>query len=141
MKTLYKTQVVAKGGRDGHVRSEDGVLDLALSIPKALGGPGKAATNPEQLFAAGYAACFENALLHVARGQGVKLGATQVTASVGIGPREDGGFALDVALEVGVGGIELALAEELVHVAHRVCPYSHAVRGNIEVAIHVSTLA
>ncbi len=135
MKTLYTAQVLAKGGRDGHVRSEDGILDLPLSLPKALGGPGKAATNPEQLFAAGYAACFENAVLHVARGQGQKLKATEVHASVSIGPRVDGGFALSVSLVVGIAGLDLDAAEQLVANAHQVCPYSHAVRGNIDVKL------
>jgi len=123
------------------VRSLDGVLDLQLSLPKALGGAGKAATNPEQLFAAGYAACFENALLHVARGQGVKLGKTQVEATVGIGPRPEGGFALSVSLDVGVGGVEQGEAERLVRLAHQVCPYSHAVKGNINVGLMVTALA
>lgn len=103
MKTLYQTQVTAEGGRAGHVRSADGTLDLALSLPRELGGAGGAATNPEQLFAAGYAACFENAVLHVARLKQVKLASTAVTATVGIGPREDGGFALTVALAATLG--------------------------------------
>lgn len=134
MKTLYQTQVTAEGGRAGHVRSADGTLDLALSLPRELGGAGGAATNPEQLFAAGYAACFENAVLHVARLKQVKLASTAVTATVGIGPREDGGFALTVALAATLG-VDQATAEALVAAAHGVCPYSHAVRGNIDVQL------
>ena len=95
---LYRTRATAVGGRDGHARSEDGALDVTLSTPREMGGPGKAgATNPEQLFAAGYAACFENAVRFVARQQGINVGQTSVTAEVGIGPRADGpGFGLDM---------------------------------------------
>lgn len=139
MKTLYQTQVTAEGGRAGHVRSADGTLDLPLSLPRELGGAGGAATNPEQLFAAGYAACFENAVLHVARGKQVKLASTSVTATVGIGPREDGGFALTVSLAATLGGVDQATAEALVAAAHGVCPYSHAVRGNIDVQLNTVT--
>jgi Ohr subfamily peroxiredoxin len=136
MATLYKTSATALAGRNGQVKTDDGLLDVALSYPKEMGGTG-AATNPEQLFAAGYSACFSNAILHVAREAKVKLSEAPVTAEVGIGPNENGGFALTVSLAV-----ELELPQEnaleLTRVAHQVCPYSNAVRGNIDVAVTVN---
>ncbi len=135
MSVLYRIQATAVGGREGNVKSSDGFLDLNLGMPKELGGPGKPAANPEMLFAAGYAACFESAMRFVAREK--KLGLTQasVTADVGIGPREDGGFALDVALTAEVGGLDQAAAEQLVATAHHVCPYSHATKGSLNVRL------
>ncbi|WP_035052799.1 organic hydroperoxide resistance protein [Andreprevotia chitinilytica] len=138
MTTLYRTKAIANGGRNGRVRTEDGVFAAELALPKELGGSGKVATNPEQLFAAGYAACFENAVLHVARLQKVAIGDTEVAASVGIGPNDNGGFALTVALDVTITGIEQAAAEALVATAHQVCPYSNATRGNIDVQLTTS---
>ncbi len=140
MSTLYSTKVTAVGGRSGAVRSEDGLLDLPLALPSALGGKG-GATNPEQLFAAGYAACFENAVIHIARNKSVQVGDKdiEVVAEVGMSPNESGGFALSVALDVTIAGLEQAAAEELVAAAHHVCPYSNAVRGNIDVKILVAT--
>jgi Ohr subfamily peroxiredoxin len=137
MKPLYQTRATARGGRAGHVRSEDGLLEHDLALPQALGGKG-GATNPEQLFAAGYAACFENALAHVAAGRKTAIQDTEVTAEVGIGQRPEGGFGLSVALEVSLGGVDQATAEALVEAAHATCPYSHAVRGNIDVQTRVS---
>lgn len=131
---LYRTRAVATGGRAGRARSDDGLLDVGLALPRELGGAG-GATNPEQLFAAGYAACFENALLHVARLQKQPVRDTQVMAEVGIGPRADGGFGLALNLTVSGGGVDQAALEQLVSQAHHVCPYSHAIRGNIEVGI------
>ncbi len=136
MKVLYRTKATASGGRAGHVRSDDGALALDLAIPAELGGRGGAA-NPEQLFAAGYAACFENAILHVAARRKLKPSRTQVSAEVGLGQRPDGGFALTVALEAVLGGLDPDTARELVEAAHRTCPYSNAVRGNIDVALTV----
>lgn len=138
MTTLYKTKVQAIGGRSGRVRSDDGLLDLSLTPPKALGGKGDA-TNPEQLFAAGYAACFENAVIHVARRTGdvVKDEDVEVTAEVGIGPNQTGGFCLSVSLEVIIAGLEQSAAEKVVQAAHGACPYSNAVKGNIDVGISV----
>ena len=133
MKVLYRTKATAVGGREGHVRSADGVLDVALAMPRELGGSGRPASNPEQLFAAGYAACFENAVRYVARQAKQVLTDTSVTAEVGIGPREDGGFGLDVGLEVILRGLDQATAERLVAQAHQVCPYSHAINGNVAV--------
>ncbi|ATQ43969.1 organic hydroperoxide resistance protein [Caulobacter mirabilis] len=138
MATLYTATATASGGRDGSARSDDGVLDVALSTPKSLGGAGKAgATNPEQLFAAGYAACFDSALRFVARSQGVTITESAVTARVGIGPNGQGGFGLEAALDVSLPGLDRDAAEKLVATAHQVCPYSNATRGNIEVTLTV----
>lgn len=136
MSTLYKTQATALAGRNGQVKTDDGLLDLELSYPKEMGGSG-VATNPEQLFAAGYSACFSNALLHVAREAKVALKQAPVTAQVGIGPNETGGFALTVSLQVELE-LPQSQALELTRVAHQVCPYSNAVRGNIDVAVTVN---
>ncbi|EFH12597.1 organic hydroperoxide resistance protein [Pseudoroseomonas cervicalis] len=139
MKILYRTRATATGGRDGAARSEDGLLDVRLAAPKELGGAG-GATNPEQLFAAGYSACFIGAMKFVAGQQKLALPAdVSVTAEVGIGPRDDGeGFGLEVVLAIALPGMEQAAAEALVERAHRVCPYSHATRGNISVASQVT---
>ncbi|KHT43829.1 organic hydroperoxide resistance protein [Vibrio sinaloensis] len=136
MTTLYKTQATAFAGRNGQVKTDDGLLDLALSYPKEMGGSG-AATNPEQLFAAGYSACFSNAILHVARETKVALKNAPVTAEVGIGPNETGGFALTVSLAAELD-LPQEQALELTKVAHQVCPYSNAVRGNIDVKVTVN---
>ena len=139
MQVLYTATATATGGRQGRVRSSDGVLDLGLALPKELGGPGGAATNPEQLFAAGYAACFENALLRVARERKAPIKESSVTARVGIGREQDGYFKLAVDLQVSVPGRDKAEVEELVRIAHEeVCPYSRATRGNIEVKVSVA---
>ncbi|MBX3488707.1 organic hydroperoxide resistance protein [Parvibaculum sp.] len=136
---LYTAVATAKGVREEHVRSSDGVLDLALTMPTELGGEGGAKTNPEQLFAAGYAACFEGATRLAAREQGLSLGPdTQVTARVGIGPRTQGGFSIAVELEVRLDGLEVDQKSEIVEVAHqKICPYSHATRGNVNVDIRI----
>ena len=134
MQVLYTATATATGGRQGPVPSSDRVLDLRPALPKELGGAGGAATNPEQLFAAGYAACFENALLRVARERKAPIRESSVTACVGIGREESGYFKLKVALEVSVPGRGRAEVEEMVRIAHEeVCPYSRATRGNIEV--------
>ena len=140
MSTLYSTKVTATGGRSGTVRSEDGLLALNLALPPGLGGKGEA-TNPEQLFAAGYAACFENAVIHITRDKVTKVkdDDIEVMAEVGISPNDSGGFILSVALDVAIAGLDQATAEEIVQAAHAVCPYSNAVRGNIDVAIRVTT--
>lgn len=138
MPVLYTATATAVGGRQGHIRSSDGVLDHSLALPKELGGPGGHATNPEQLFAAGYAACFENALLRVARERKAPIRESSVTAHVGIGREGDGYFKLSVGLDVSVPGRDRAEVEEMVRVAHQeVCPYSRATRGNIDVQIKV----
>lgn len=139
MNVLYTATATASGGREGRVRSDDGMLDLPLSMPKELGGSGRAATNPEQLFAAGYAACFENALLRAARERKIPVKESTVTARVGIGRKDNGRFGLTVALDVTVPGVERSEAEALAQAAHEeVCPYSHATRGNIDVNVKVT---
>lgn len=138
MKPLYTAAATAEGGRTGRVRSSDGVLDLPLSMPKSLGGPGGEATNPEQLFAAGYAACFESALRLVARQQKKSADKASITAHVTIGALEDnGGFGLAVELHGSLPGMPREEAEALMHAAHQVCPYSKATRGNIQVTLVV----
>lgn len=135
MEALYTAKATAEGGRIGKVKSSDGTLDLALSMPKSLGGQEKEnATNPEQLFAAGYAACFDSALNLVAR-QSRKRIESKVTAEVSIGKDLDGGFKLEVVLNVAINGISLEEAKELVEQAHGVCPYSKATKGNIDVEL------
>lgn len=135
MKILYSTRATANGGREGNVKSEDGVLDFKIEIPKEMGGKGGAYTNPEQLFAAGYAACFDSALNLVARTAKISLESTAITAEVGIGQNETGGFQLVVRLEAEIKGVEREQAQELLEKAHNVCPYSNATRGNIEVTL------
>lgn len=135
IKTLYTATATATGGRDGRAVSSDGFLDVKLSTPRELGGAGGEATNPEQLFAAGYSACFIGALKFVAGQQKQALPAdTAVTGKVGIG-QIPGGFGLEVELNVSLPGIDRASAEQLVAAAHQVCPYSNATRGNIEVRL------
>jgi Ohr subfamily peroxiredoxin len=140
MTTLYSTTVNAVGGRNGTVHSDDSILNLQLAMPGSLGGKG-GATNPEQLFAAGYAACFGNAVIHVTRNQEQKIrdNDVEVEATVGLSPTNGGGFALTVALAVTITGVDQATAEDIVATAHKVCPYSNAVRGNIDVALSVKT--
>ncbi|MEW1841953.1 organic hydroperoxide resistance protein [Nonomuraea angiospora] len=136
MSALYTTEVLSTGdGRNGHVRSLDGVLDEALAIPKDLGGPGGDKTNPEQLFAAGYAACFHNGLRLIAKGMAVELPESSVRSKVSLLPTGTGGFALAVSLTALLPGLEQATADELVEATHQVCPYSNATRGNIEVTL------
>jgi lipoyl-dependent peroxiredoxin len=131
---LYKTSAKATGGRDGRSTTTDGALDVKLVTPKELGGAGGEGNNPEQLFAAGYAACFIGAMKFVSSQGGPKVPAdTTVTATVGIGPRSEGGFGLDVELAISLPGVDRADAEALVEKTHHVCPYSNATRGNIEV--------
>ena len=137
MKVLYTAEATATGdGRDGQVSSSDGVLDLPVAVPKEMGGAG-GATNPEQLFAAGYAACFHSAVRLVARRAKVDVDGSTVTARVGIGPTEPVGFGLTAALVVTLPGVERAAAEDIVAKAHQVCPYSNATRGNVEVTLEV----
>lgn len=135
---LYSTTATATGGRDGRARTDDG-FEVALGTAKGLGGNGQG-NNPEQLFASGYAACFLGALKFVAsQGSHAKVPAdASVDATVGIGPRPDKGFGLAVALKVSLPGVDRAAAEALVAEADTICPYSHAIRGNIDVAISVA---
>jgi len=135
-KVLYTAHATATGGRSGTAESSDGALNVNLSTPKELGGAG-GATNPEQLFAAGYAACFHSALRLVARRAKADVTDSAVSARVGIGPNGSGGFALATTLEVELPAVERAVAEQLVEQAHRVCPYSNATRGNMDVTLQV----
>ncbi|WP_237154455.1 organic hydroperoxide resistance protein [Oryzibacter oryziterrae] len=139
MKVLYTAHATTTGGRTGSSKSDDGRLDLTLSTPKELGGDGGAGTNPEQLFAVGYSACFMGALKFVASKEKVTIPAdATITGNVGIGARDDGtGFGITVALDINVPGVDKAVVEDLVQKAHIVCPYSHATRGNIDVTLTV----
>ncbi|MGH3762615.1 organic hydroperoxide resistance protein [Actinophytocola sp.] len=138
MQTLYVAKATSTGsGRQGHVRSDDDVLDHELSMPKELGGAGGPGTNPEQLFAAGYAACFHSALRLVTRREKVRVRDSSVRAEVGIGPDGDG-FGLAVTLVVDLPDVERDAAEKLVAAAHQVCPYSNATRGNVDVELRVT---
>ncbi len=134
MQVLYTARATATGGRDGRAHSDDHKLNVSLSTPKELGGAGGEGTNPEQLFAAGYSACFIGAMKFVAAAAKQTLPAdTNVTGEVGIGPNGKGGFGLKVSLSVALPGLDRAVAENIVAKAHEVCPYSNATRGNIEV--------
>lgn len=136
MQILYTAKATTTGGREGRAVSSDNNLDVKLSSPKELGGPGGTGTNPEQLFAAGYSACFLSAMKFVAMHTKVALPAdAAVTAEVGIGPNGQGGFGLAAELRVALPGMEQAAAQALVAKAHEVCPYSNATRGNIEVKV------
>ncbi|TXC69578.1 organic hydroperoxide resistance protein [Sphingomonas ginsenosidivorax] len=132
----YSTTATATGGRDGHARSDDGRFDVKLSTPKELGGAGGDGSNPEQLFAAGYSACFIGALKVAGQQLKVKLPDDMtVTAKVGIGPRSAGGFGITTDLQVALPGIEREQAQKLVDAAHEICPYSNATRGNVDVGL------
>ncbi|MBD9504381.1 MULTISPECIES: organic hydroperoxide resistance protein [Pseudomonadaceae] len=138
IKALYTATATATGGRDGRAISSDGILDVKLSTPRELGGAGGEATNPEQLFAAGYSACFIGAIKFVASQSKKQIPAdASITGKVGIG-QIPGGFGLEVELNINLPGLDQAEAEELVAKAHQVCPYSNATRGNIDVRLNVS---
>ncbi len=132
----YRTTATATGGRDGHAATADGTLNVTLSTPKELGGAGGPGNNPEQLFAAGYAACFLGAMKAVAASQKLRVpNDASVTAAVGIGPRSEGGFGITADLKVSLPGLERSDAQRLVDAAHQVCPYSNATRGNVDVGL------
>ena len=135
MKAMYTAEATATGGRNGHVKSDNGVLDIQVRAPKAMGGANDDNTNPEQLFAAGYAACFDSALNHTIRQEKVKTGETSVTAKVSIGSTENGAFGLAVELAVNIADVSIEEAQRLTDRAHQVCPYSNATRNNIEVKL------
>ncbi len=139
MNALYTTKVAATGGRHGHIHSEDGLLDTKLALPRQLGGRGDA-TNPETLFAGGYAACFENAILHVSRDAGLKFADEdiEVVTEIGLRRNEAGGFVCSAALAVTIAGVDQKKAEDLVAAADKICPYSNAIRGNVKVAFTIS---
>ncbi|MEU0739065.1 organic hydroperoxide resistance protein [Streptomyces sp. NPDC006134] len=133
-KIMYVAEATAHGGREGHVTSQDGRLELKVAMPPQLGGDGDG-TNPEQLFAAGYSSCFHNALIMVGNRAGYDLSGSTVAAKVGIGPNRQRGYGLAVALSVSLPVLDAGLAAKLVDEAHEVCPYSNATRGNIDVTI------
>ena len=141
VKPIYTAIATATGGRNGHVVSSDKVLDLEVRMPKELGGSGGAYSKPEQLFAAGYSACFDSALNHVIKNEKATTGTTAVRAHVGIGSNNAGGFALVVNLEANVPDVDQETANALVEKAHQVCPYSNATRGNVEVALTITILS
>jgi Ohr subfamily peroxiredoxin len=137
-KILYTAEATVDGGREGHARTDDGRLDVALDVPAEMGGSGGPGTNPEQLFAAGYAACFQSALLRFAASRKLDLRDSRITARVGIGPVAGGGFSLAVALALEAPQIAHADAAALMERAHEACPYSRATRGNIDVTLSVN---
>ncbi|MFF2187628.1 organic hydroperoxide resistance protein [Streptomyces sp. NPDC058155] len=134
--SLYTAVATAENGRDGRVSTDDGQLDVVVNPPKSMGGSG-AGTNPEQLFAAGYSACFQGALGVVARKEKADISGSTVTARVSIGKSEAGGFGLEVELEASIPNVDAATAKDLLEKAHQVCPYSNATRGNIKVELSV----
>jgi lipoyl-dependent peroxiredoxin len=137
MRILYTAQAVVRGGRGGHGRTSDGRLEVDLSVPEEMGGDGGPGTNPEQLFAVGYAACFQSALQGVARGRELDVSDSTINARVGIGPTGHGGFGLTVALDLHTPQLTRGDAEDLMARAHERCPYSNAIRGNVDVTLTV----
>lgn len=138
MKELYQIGATATGGRNGHVKSDNGILDLQVRMPKALGGSSDDYTNPEMLFAAGYSACFDSALNLVIKQNKITTAETSVTAKVTIGQLENGGFGLAAELHANIPGVTLEQAQKLIESAHQICPYSNATRGNMQVKLTVS---
>jgi Ohr subfamily peroxiredoxin len=136
-KVLYTAEAVVEGGRSGHGRTSDGQLDVQLAVPEGMGGAGGSGTNPEQLFAVGYAACFQSALLAVAQGRKLDVSDSQITSRVGIGPTGHGGFSLQVSLDLHAPRLSSADAVDLMARADKLCPYSNATRGNIAVTLSV----
>jgi osmotically inducible protein OsmC len=132
---MYTAEAVVEGGRDGHARSSDGNLDVQLSTPSSLEGSGGSGTNPEQLFAAGYAACFQSALMGVARGKNVDIDDCKITSRVGVGPVADGGFGIEVRLELTAPSLSDEDAAAFMTRAHARCPYSRAIAGNVPVEL------
>lgn len=132
---LFTTSATAHGGRAGKITSDDNSLTLDLSVPKAIGGAGGSGTNPEQLFAAGYAACFQSALGLIGRRHKVDTSNSAVTGVVGLSPNGSGGFQLSVTLRIALPGVERSVGQEIIEAAHQVCPYSNAVRGNVDVEL------
>jgi Ohr subfamily peroxiredoxin len=138
MKAMYTAEATARGGRNGHVKSNNDILDLQIRSPRAMGGTSDDYTNPEMLFAAGYSACFDSALNLVITQGAIETGETSVNAKISIGRITNGGFGLSAELVVNVPGVSLEHAQDLVEKAHHVCPYSNATRGNIEVKLTVT---
>ena len=138
MKIFYWAEAVSEGGRIGRAYSTDGMLDVPIVVPKELGGEAEEGTNPEQLFAAGYAACFHSAMKTIAGMKKIDLTESTVRARVGLGPSGTGGFALQAEVHVDIPGLDHETAHSLVRKAHRRCPYSNATKGNMEVALTVN---
>lgn len=134
MKTIYETKATATGGRNGKVSTEDGILNLEVRMPNSMGGNGGNYTNPEQLFAAGYAACFDSALQFVARSQKLRI-ESQVTATIGLQSSETDGITLVAALEADIQGVDREVAQQLLEKAHATCPYSRAIHTNVNVSV------
>ena len=137
MNVLYTAEATAWGGREGRSATTRGNLDLTLAVPKELGGPGGDGTNPEELFALGYSSCFHSALKLIAAGRKIDVSESAITARVGIGANDSGGFGITVELEAELPGLDSATAHDLVEAAHQVCPYSNATRGNVDVTLTV----
>lgn len=137
MEALYTAVATSVGGRNGEVKSSDGVLNFEVRPPIEMGGKGGGYTNPEQLFAAGYAACFGSALNHAALERRLRI-TSSVTAKVSIGKKDGGGYRLAAEMDVVISGVSLQVAEELAKEAHQICPYSNATRNNIQVKIHTT---
>jgi lipoyl-dependent peroxiredoxin len=137
LRILYTAEATAVGGREGHARTSDGRVDVALDVPREMGGSGGPGTNPEQLFATGYAACFQSALLRIAAGQKLDLSDSRITARIGIGLLRSGGFGLAAALDLDAPKLSREQGLDLMARAHQDCPYSRATRGNIEVTLSV----
>jgi Ohr subfamily peroxiredoxin len=138
MKVIYIAEATAKGGRNGHVKSDNDILDLQVRTPKAMGGSSDDYANPEMLFAAGYSACFDSALnLMIKKGE-INTGETSVNAKISIGQIDNGGFGLAAELAINIPEVSIEKAQELAEQAHQVCPYSNATRGNIEVTLTVT---
>jgi Ohr subfamily peroxiredoxin len=138
MKAMYTAEATATGGRNGHVKSNNDILDLEVRTPKAMGGANDDFANPEMLFAAGYSACFDSALNLMIKKGNIKTGETSVTAKISIGQIDNGGFGLSAELAVNIPEVSLEEARELAEQAHQVCPYSNATRGNIKVKLSVT---
>lgn len=140
MKALYSIKAEATGGRNGHVKSENGVLDLDVRMPKALGGINDEHANPEMLFAAGYSACFDSALNRIISIKKIETGITTVKVEIGIVSNADGGFGLTASLSANIPGVSAEIAEQLVADAHKICPYSNAIKGNVNVVLAASNI-
>jgi Ohr subfamily peroxiredoxin len=141
MNILYTAEATVEGGREGHGRTSDSRLEVDFSVPQEMGGQDGPGTNPEQLFALGYAACFQSALLSVARGRSLDASGSTITARVGIGPTGHGGFGLAVVLDLHGPHLSRADADGLMARAHELCPYSNATRGNVDVTLMIDGVA
>lgn len=140
MKALYSIKAEATGGRNGHVKSADGVLDIDVRMPKALGGSTDGYANPEMLFAAGYSACFDSALNRIISIRKIETGTTTVNVEIGLVSNGEGGFGLKASLAANIPGVTAELAEQLVADAHKICPYSNAIKGNVDIVLAATNI-